>query len=88
MWHAHCNSDGDCDVYSHAHGDCNGHIHADSDSDCDVNSNCHSDSYSHVNGYSYCYCNCNCNCDGTAAAFTDATPSADPAGAWGQQLLC
>ena len=58
-------------------------IHADSNGDCDSDIYC--------NGYGNCDSNCNgngnSNCDHTAAAFTDATATADTAGAC-EQLLC
>jgi hypothetical protein len=59
----------------HAYG--NAHIH--SDGDCDIYCDC--DRYSNVDCYS------NCNGDRTAAAYTDATASADTAGASRDQLL-
>jgi hypothetical protein len=85
MWHAYGNANihanRDCDGNCYIHCDCDGnsHIHSDGYRDryCHVNSNCHSDS----NGYRYS------NCDCTAAAFTNATASANTAGACGEQLL-
>jgi len=79
MWHAYGNanihSDCDCDGHIHADGDCDGNCHIHSDSDCHGNSDVHanSDSDSDING------NSNSNSDHTAAAYTDATASADPA---------
>ena len=70
MWHANGDSDGNCHI--HSDGDCDGncHIHANSDSDIYCNG--------YGNGYS--------NSDRTAAAFTDATATADAAAACGQLL--
>ena len=66
MRHAYGNANGNCHI--HSDGDCDGncHIHSDGDSDRDIY--CNGDSNSHG------------NCDRTAAAYTDATPSADTAG--------
>ena len=63
----------------HAYGNANGDAHIHSDSDCDGNCHIHSDGDSDI------YCNGNGNCDRysyghsdrIAAAYTDATPSAD-----------
>jgi len=69
MWHAygdaHLHSDGDCD------GNC--HIHSDCDSNSDIY--CNGDRY----GYSDSNGDGNCDCYCTAAAYTDATASADTA---------
>ena len=74
---AHIHSDGDCD------GNC--HIHSDSDCDgnCDIHANGDSDSDIYCNGYG----DSDSNCDRIAAAYTDATATADAAAACGQ-LLC
>ena len=66
----------------HANG--NAHIH--SDGDCDGNGHIHSDGDSDIycNGYRYCYSNCDRR---TAAAYTDATASADTAGPSGHLLF-
>jgi hypothetical protein len=74
---AHIHSDGDCD------GNC--HIHADGDSDgnCHVHSDGHSDIYCNGNGN----CDRYGHCDRIAAAYTDATPSADTAGPSGHLLF-
>jgi hypothetical protein len=78
---------GDANVHSDRDCDGNCHIHADGDSD----GNCHV----HSDGHSDIYCNGNGNCDRysyghshrTAAAYTDATASADTAGPSGHLLF-
>jgi hypothetical protein len=72
---AHIHSDGDCD------GNC--HIHADANVKPDGNVNTYGNSHRHGDrygsGHSYTYSNSNGNCDHIAAAYTDATASADTA---------
>ena len=55
------------DAHSHSDGNSNGHIHPDGNSN--GNGHIHPDSNSNGNG----------DCDRTAAAYTDATASADTA---------
>jgi hypothetical protein len=77
--------------YAYADSDCDGNCHVHSNGDCDGNSNAHAD----CDGNSNVYANSNCHSDGdsdtnsdtTAAAFTDATASADAAGACEQLLF-
>jgi len=75
MWHAYGNANGDAHI--HSDGDCDGncHIHSDGDSDSDIYCYGYGDSY----GYS--------NRNRAAAAYTDATPSADTAGPSGHLLF-
>jgi hypothetical protein len=65
MWHAYGNA------HSYADGNC--HIHP--DGDCDGNS----DSDIYCNRYSNCYGHSDSNGNRIAAAYTDATASADTA---------
>ena len=69
----------------------NGNAHIHSDGDCDGNCHIHANSHSDIycNGYGNChsYSYSNSNCDRTAAAFTDATATADAAGASGAIAL-
>ena len=81
MWHAygnangngHIHSDSNCHgnsyAYTDSNADCDGHIHADSD--------CHGNSYAYTD--SNADCDSNSNSDRTAAAYTNATASADTA---------
>jgi len=79
MWHAngnangncHIHSDGDCHGNAYAITDSNGHGHIHSDGDCHGNAYANSDSNSN--------CDSNDDCDRTAAAYTDATATADTA---------
>ena len=68
MWHANGNADGNCHI--HSDGDCDGNCHIHANSDCDI----------YCNGYCDGNCYSNSDCDRTAAAFTDATTTADAAG--------
>ena len=71
MWQSHANGDTDGHSYgnSNTNGDScrisNGYGHSHGDCNCDGHSHSHGD--------------CNCDCDRTAAAYTDATASADTA---------
>ena len=87
----------------HAYGNANIHSDVDSDSDCDGNSYIHADGdsnsypYTDSDGNSYAYTDSNSDGYGYGhsnrnrkripAAFTDATATADAAGAC-EQLLC
>ena len=91
MWHAngdaHIHSDGNSDANGAvANGDSDGncHIHADSDCDGDCHIHANSDSDIYCNGYGNG--DCNSDRDRTAAAYTDATATADTAAACGQLL--
>ena len=83
MWHANGNANGDGHIHSDGDCDSNGHIHA--DSNCHIHADCDSDIY--CNGYGNCDSYGYLYSDHTAAAFTDATATADTAGA-SEQLLC
>ena len=79
--HGHIHADGNCDSNVYAYSDRHGYIYAYGDGDGYIHA------YSDRHGYIHAYRNCNCysycnsygNSDRTAAAFTDATASADTA---------
>ena len=85
MRHAYGNANGDAHIHSDSDSDGNCHIHANGDS----NSYAYTDSYTYGDSNSYAYANSDCdsncyghgdsNCDRIAAAFTDATATADTA---------
>jgi len=79
--YSYANSYGYPYAYCDAYGNCNGYIHA--YTDCYIYAYRNGDSYSnsHSNGYGYSnsHSHSNGNCDRTAAAYTDATASADTA---------
>ena len=77
----HTYGDGNSNVY--ADSDC--HIHSDGDGDSNVHANSHSNCYAYTDSYANGHSND--NCDRTAAAYADATASADTAAAC-EQLLC
>jgi hypothetical protein len=76
--HANGDSDGNGAV---ANGDsyCNGYCHIHSDGDGDGHIHANGDGYGHIHGDSDSYCYGDSNCDRIAAAYTDATATADAA---------
>ena len=75
MWHANGNANGNCHI--HSDGDCHGNAYAITDSN--GHGHIHSDGDCHGNAYANSDSNSNDDCDRTAAAYTDATATADTA---------
>ena len=81
MRHAYGNANGDSNCHIHSDSGCNGNAYTITDSN--GHGHIHSDGDCHGNAYANSDSNSNCDsnddCDRTAAAYTDATATADTA---------